>query len=68
MTTEKEPVEESTLTKRHATDDKEGEQQTTKKKIDKGCEPDEVLAVLCHEFGHWSLNHTLINLCISFVS
>ncbi|CAF5213454.1 unnamed protein product, partial [Rotaria magnacalcarata] len=31
-------------------------------------EPEEVLAVLCHEFGHWSLSHNLINLCISFLN
>jgi STE24 endopeptidase len=43
------------------------EQDQSKKKADKGCDSDEVLAVLCHEFGHWFLNHNLINLCISFV-
>ncbi len=36
-------------------------------KSKKGCDSEEVLAVLCHEFGHWSLSHNLINLCISFV-
>lgn len=41
--------------------------QLTAKKLDKGCESDEVLAVLCHEFGHWSLSHNIINLTISFV-
>ena len=50
------------------TEEKTEESQDTKKKADKGCEPDEVLAVLCHEFGHWYLSHNLINLCISFVS
>ncbi|CAF4202311.1 unnamed protein product, partial [Rotaria magnacalcarata] len=55
---------ESTLTHRKTND----VQQTNKKKAEKGCEPEEVLAVLCHEFGHWSLSHNLINLCISFVS
>jgi STE24 endopeptidase len=43
------------------------EQEKSTKKTDKGCDPEEVLAVLCHEFGHWSLNHNLINLSISFV-
>ncbi|CAF0792174.1 unnamed protein product [Adineta ricciae] len=38
------------------------------KKLDKGCESDEVLAVLCHEFGHWSLSHNIINLSISFIN
>ena len=27
----------------------------------------EVLAVLCHEFGHWALSHTYVNLIISFI-
>lgn len=40
---------------------------TEPNEADKGCEADEVLAVLCHEFGHWSLSHNVINLCISFV-
>jgi STE24 endopeptidase len=55
----KEKEEDSTLI--------DDDRQNSKKKPDKGCESDEVLAVLCHEFGHWSLNHNLINLCISFV-
>ncbi|CAF0730097.1 unnamed protein product [Adineta steineri] len=38
------------------------DEQPVKKKLDKGCESDEVLAVLCHEFGHWSMNHNIINL------
>ena len=45
----------------------EDEEKSAKKKADKGCDSEEVLAVLCHEFGHWSLSHNLINLCISFV-
>ncbi|CAF1028333.1 unnamed protein product [Rotaria sordida] len=63
-TQEKLSAEENTLTKRHTTD----EQQTIKKKVDKGCESEEVLAVLCHEFGHWSLSHNIINLSISFIN
>lgn len=31
----------------------EGETET------KGCETDEVLAVLAHELGHWKYNHTI---------
>jgi len=58
--------------KNQATDDdlKKDTQESSniKKKIDKGCEPEEVLAVLCHEFGHWSLNHNLINIAISFIN
>ena len=37
-----------------------------KRKI--GCNNDEVLAVLGHELGHWSLSHTLKNLVIGQVS
>lgn len=30
----------------------------------KGCDNDEVLAVLAHELGHWKLNHVLKNIII----
>ncbi|UJR25318.1 hypothetical protein I4U23_006669 [Adineta vaga] len=66
---EKVSVEEKTTTHRQTTKDKNNDDEaTTKKKADKGCESDEVLAVLCHEFGHWSLNHNLINMSISFLN
>lgn len=38
------------------------------KKAPKGCSNDEILAVLGHELGHWSLSHTLKNLGISQVN
>ncbi|CAF0822142.1 unnamed protein product [Rotaria sordida] len=65
--------EENTLIHRKTNNDtsdkvNEEQQTTIKKKTDKGCESDEVLAVLCHEFGHWSLSHNLINLSISFIN
>ncbi|CAF0757507.1 unnamed protein product [Adineta steineri] len=70
--TEKLSEEETTLTHRRTTDEKidkeNNDPQAAKKKADKGCESDEVLAVLCHEFGHWSLSHNLINMCISFLN
>ena len=31
----------------------------------KGCDTPEILAVLAHELGHWSLNHVLKNIVIS---
>ena len=34
----------------------------------KGCNNDEVLAVLAHELGHWKLNHVLKNIIIMQVS
>lgn len=34
----------------------------------KGCSNDEILAILGHELGHWSLSHTLKNLGISQVN
>ena len=66
---EKVEEDESTLIHRQtngtASDDSEKSEEKNKK--DKGCDPEEVLAVICHEFGHWFLNHNVINLCISFV-
>ncbi|XP_015520248.1 CAAX prenyl protease 1 homolog [Neodiprion lecontei] len=35
---------------------------------DKGCETDEVVAVLAHELGHWKLNHTFKCLVLSQVN
>ncbi len=71
--TEKTSTEENTLTQRQTAtceskDQANIDQSAAKKKVDKGCDSEEVLAVLCHEFGHWSLSHTLINMSISFVS
>lgn len=34
---------------------------------EKGMTEDEILAVLCHELGHWKLNHVLFNIVISQV-
>ncbi|UJR23594.1 hypothetical protein I4U23_026583 [Adineta vaga] len=56
------------VNKEEKSKDETDDDQVTKKKIDKGCESDEVLAVLCHEFGHWSLSHNIINLTISFIN
>ncbi|XP_015792932.1 CAAX prenyl protease 1 homolog [Tetranychus urticae] len=39
----------------------------TKEKKKKGCNDDEILAVLGHELGHWKLNHVVINLIIAEV-
>lgn len=27
-----------------------------------GCSDDEVLAIICHEFGHWKLNHVMFRM------
>lgn len=35
---------------------------------DKGCENDEILAVLSHEFGHWQYNHVAKNILITQVN
>lgn len=35
---------------------------------DKGCDNDEILAVLSHEFGHWKYNHVLKNIIIMQVN
>lgn len=34
----------------------------------KGCNEEEILAVLAHELGHWKLSHNLKNLTIGEVS
>ena len=34
----------------------------------KGCNTDEILAVLAHELGHWKLSHNLKNIAITEVS
>lgn len=34
----------------------------------KGCDNEEVLAVLGHELGHWKLNHVLKNIVIMQVN
>lgn len=36
-------------------------------KVRRGCNTEEILAILCHELGHWKLNHTVLNLLISEV-
>lgn len=33
----------------------------------KGMSEEEILAILCHELGHWKLNHVLFNIVISQV-
>lgn len=47
----------------------DSEEKPTEKKEKRkiGCNNEEVLAVLGHELGHWSLNHTLKNIIISQV-
>jgi STE24 endopeptidase len=41
--------------------------QTDKKETGKGCNNDEILAILAHELGHWKLNHNLKNLILNEV-
>ena len=44
------------------------EEETAKREEEerqKGCDTPEILAVLAHELGHWSLNHVLKNIVIS---
>lgn len=35
---------------------------------EKGCETDEVLAVLAHELGHWKFNHTVKGIVLTQVN
>jgi len=41
---------------------------TSAKKVGKGCTDEEILAILGHELGHWKCNHIMINLFISQVN
>ena len=47
--------------------EKQKEEEAAKKEEErqKGCDTPEILAVLAHELGHWSLNHVLKNIVIS---
>ena len=36
--------------------------------VPKGCNIDEILAVLAHELGHWRFSHNLKNIFIAEVS
>ncbi|KAL3881578.1 hypothetical protein ACJMK2_028000 [Sinanodonta woodiana] len=48
--------------------EKEEQKKEEKKKDKKGCNNDEVLAVLSHELGHWKHGHIIKNLIISQVN
>lgn len=49
-------------------EEKENSDEKEETKTKKGCTDDEVVAVLSHELGHWSLNHVLKNFVIGQVS
>eukprot|EP00118_Oscarella_pearsei_P025566 m.308393 g.308393 ORF g.308393 m.308393 type:complete len:473 (+) comp43918_c0_seq1:1465-2883(+) len=51
--------------KNSETEDKAETKDTEKGKKKIGCNSDEVLAILSHEFGHWQFNHVLKNLALS---
>ncbi|XP_072019048.1 CAAX prenyl protease 1 homolog [Amphiura filiformis] len=63
----KEDVEDET---KEETEEASGEtkEETKEEKKKKGCNNDEVLAVLAHELGHWKLNHNLKNIIIGQVN
>lgn len=56
----KEPVSEQPTTE---TKENVGEEHRKK-----GCNTEEILAVLAHELGHWKLNHNLKNIVLSEVN
>lgn len=56
-----------TLLKDYPTSNK-NENETTATEDKKGCDTEEVLAVLGHELGHWKLNHVFKNIVIMQVS
>ena len=51
----------STDDKKQAASGDSEEEEGDKKERKKGCSDDEVVAVLSHELGHWSLNHVFKN-------
>ena len=51
----------------NAADLSEEERAKKEEERQKGCDTPEILAVLAHELGHWSLNHVLKNIVISEV-
>lgn len=42
--------------------------EKSKPAVKKGCNDDEVVAVLGHEFGHWKLSHNMYNIVFSEVN
>lgn len=48
--------------------DKEKEDNEQKEEKTKGCNTEEILAVLAHELGHWKLGHNLKNLLLNQIN
>lgn len=46
---------------------KTGKDSEKKEEKSKGCNNDEILAILAHELGHWKLNHNVKNLFLNQV-
>ena len=51
--------EESPSTDEKQTNEEESPSTDEKKDKTTGCNVEEILAVLCHELGHWNFSHTL---------
>ena len=49
-------------------DEVKSEDNEKPKEKSKGCNDDEIVAVLGHELGHWKLAHMVFNIIISEVS
>jgi len=63
-----EDIKENILDDTGEEEDATEEEENKEKAKDKGCSNEEILAILGHELGHWSLSHILKNLCISQVN
>ncbi|XP_046403597.1 CAAX prenyl protease 1 homolog [Ischnura elegans] len=63
-----ESEEKETLKKEIEQEEDKKEDSSTKEDDAKGCNNDEVIAVLGHELGHWKLNHVLKNIIIMQVN
>ena len=56
-----------TLIEGYAKEEKSEEESVKNETRKKGCNTEEILAVLAHELGHWKLNHNIKNIILSEV-
>ena len=65
LKTEEEKAAAAEEERKDSADMSEEERAKKEEERQKGCDTPEILAVLAHELGHWSLNHVLKNIIIS---
>lgn len=63
------PITDNNESSKNANDSSKDNSDSSKENSDKkGCDNEEVLAVLGHELGHWKLNHVVKNIIIMQVN